>query len=607
MAHVFDQESPEVQVLAYVISRFAVHTEAQVLHPAAMLDLRAQLRFLVSEGRNVDAARLWASALEIQHYPPPPPLLDGLPAGLPPIRTVPCVVMDCARCAQSRGGFQLPFVGTFTHAAAIVRPGSDPAQAWSAYHACRSYLSPGDITALHSGLWPTDLLPNHLYALFSRVAEQTHPRAASSAELWIVFRRWQAGRRVWIEPGVEVPSWEAAREDERSRAHRTIWLWLGAVAYGPGLLPAACHSCGVPTVFRCRRCDAAACGDCLDRCIRSGPGAVFGGGDPPGLESHSCSASAVARPSRSSSTAAGDGDSQPGPSSGLFGEGTPVEVRVEAWRRAFGLADDEEFAYVFMSAEEAQRQAGAEIAAKWREVRERVDEGKALAFAHEAAQAGAAAAGETPEGGSTARGSGSSPAPKIKAMPKAFRTPPAPDPTEAENQAVFDNLAGRRSREEEWLRILSAIARTLLAGHNVLLHCLAGRHRAATTGVACRAVLAGETQEEANQAILRVRQIEVDRAIQQDRSLGSWLAGAVRNTRVPPTPVQPRGYIATASSHLHLESPEEGVPICKHKQGIERRRLANPQRTTSKLEAIGWERPICEGCFSRASSKYFPV
>ncbi|CAE7417062.1 clpC [Symbiodinium sp. CCMP2592] len=188
--------------------------------------------------------------------------------------------------------------------------------------------------------------------------------------------------------------------------------------------------------------------------------------------------------------------------------------------------------------------------------------------------------------------------------PRAFRTPPAPDPTEAENQAVFDNLAGR---EEEWLRIFSAVARTLLAGHNVLLHCMAGRHRAATTGVACRAVLAGETQEEANQAILRVRQIEVDRAIQQDRSLGPWLAGAVRNTRVPPTPVQPRGYIATASSHLHLESPEEGVPICKHKQGIERRRLANPQRTTSKLEAIGWERPICEGCFSRASSKYFPV
>ncbi|CAE7197794.1 clpC [Symbiodinium sp. CCMP2592] len=120
---------------------------------------------------------------------------------------------------------------------------------------------------------------------------------------------------------------------------------------------------------------------------RRGPGFLSGGGDPPLL-----AAAMAGVYAQQSLEAAGDGDSQPGPSSGLFGEGTPVEVRVDAWRRAFGLADDEEFAYVFMSAEEAQRQAGAEIAAKWREVRERVDEGKALAFAHEAAQAGAAAA-----------------------------------------------------------------------------------------------------------------------------------------------------------------------------------------------------------------------
>ncbi|CAE6956816.1 JNK [Symbiodinium sp. CCMP2592] len=170
-----------------------------------------------NDGTGVPLA-FWASALEIQHCPPPPPLLDGLPAGMPPIRTVPCVVLDCARCAQNRRGFQMPFVGTFTHAAAIVRPGRDPAQAWSDCHTDRSYLSEADITALHSGLWPTDLLPNHLHALLARVAEQTHPRAVTWAELWVIFRRWQAGNRVWIEPGRGVPSWEAGREDPRARA-----------------------------------------------------------------------------------------------------------------------------------------------------------------------------------------------------------------------------------------------------------------------------------------------------------------------------------------------------------------------------------------------------
>ncbi|CAE7752814.1 unnamed protein product [Symbiodinium sp. CCMP2592] len=1240
MAHVFDQESPEV--LAYVISRFAVHTEAQVLHPAAMLDLRAQLRFLVSEGRNVDAARLWASALEIQHYPPPPPLLDGLPAGLPPIRTVPCVVTDCARCAQSRGGFQLPFVGTFTHAAAIVRPGSDPAQAWSAYHACRSYLSPGDITALHSGLWPTDLLPNHLYALFSRVAEQTHPRAASSAELWIVFRRlpgrmkdhgrtgpsgcglgpWLTGRDYCQQPATAAGCQRSsAVGGVTQRLVETAWaaafgasdggrFWKGRSLYYDRQEPtAAAETAGI---FLYRGVDLGLSSPVATRPVLSRTPALLL--PLPGLRDQlpRRQEMAIASPARLPDSS---------------GEGTPVEVRVEAWRRAFGLADDEEFAYVFMSAEEAQRQAGAEIAAKWREVRERVDEGKALAFAHEAAQAGAAAAKpstkprpplprrraavpkaplqartpveraalETPlveeladlwvdakvqrpsgelnagrqaewenfvrrraakvcseaevatikkavvslrelqhfqvargrdgleevdtldldafifssaaphravaglrwaakqaelawkipdaprtdqrrkprderqatlaeppmlvhlekviedrcimgdprwtamlgqwmqasscmryahlrrsevlritgstvhafcnkgkqgrlrqgfyfaipaafasgwnwtepwkeafealpkgrrsqcglcfdargfswslrestlavqaaftdvvanpeeltsyswrrlgpsvamlaqlspgesnalgdwqdrvsdqrsampvhysglrykesvrvkhlvwaymgelrpyptwdavtpqdvaehttlaqslcdsqvradkellwqgpafaahkpkkftmrlaaplarkslagpvlplaklrskrraepkavasssarpssaaaevpapgspmppyigrhktsqnfkdgalppsspqtesaagsmrpwtaaprnmaylpamsspdnrlsqrllpdgvqpthrpkvmaarlqkEGGArcdvapplplasppgalpwgagsgvgprrespaparrvdtaaaTGWGSGSSPAPKIKAMPKAFRTPPAPDPTEAENQAVFDNLAGRRPVQRPtciWESpaggrlFLSGLPLRETSGQFPTIHlqitCM-DRTPEQRGGIALcsRNLLFNvsarqsreeewlrETQEEANQAILRVRQIEVDRAIQQDRSLGSWLAGAVRNTRVPPTPVQPRGYIATASSHLHLESPEEGVPICKQKQGIERRRLANPQRTTSKLEAIGWERPICEGCFSRASSKYFPV
>ena len=47
----------------------------------------------------------------------------------------------------------------------------------------------------------------------------------------------------------------------------------------------------------------------------------------------------------------------------------------------FALTADADFAYVFMSCEEAAREAGAEVAAAWRSVRETADENAALAFA----------------------------------------------------------------------------------------------------------------------------------------------------------------------------------------------------------------------------------
>ena len=58
--------------MEYAIARLAVHTNEQVLHPAAMLDYRARLRKLVAAGASYEAALLWGSALEVQHVPPIP-------------------------------------------------------------------------------------------------------------------------------------------------------------------------------------------------------------------------------------------------------------------------------------------------------------------------------------------------------------------------------------------------------------------------------------------------------------------------------------------------------------------------------------------------------
>ena len=42
-------------------------------------------------------------------------------------------------------------------------------------------------------------------------------------------------------------------------------------------------------------------------------------------------------------------------SSGLFGEESSAEVRGATWRKAFALTADADFAYVFMSCEQAAR------------------------------------------------------------------------------------------------------------------------------------------------------------------------------------------------------------------------------------------------------------
>ena len=63
----------------------AHHTAMPVLAPAACQDWRHQLHLYHQQGDTVRAMFLWASAIEVQHFPPPP----GQRGGLPPVRAVP--------------------------------------------------------------------------------------------------------------------------------------------------------------------------------------------------------------------------------------------------------------------------------------------------------------------------------------------------------------------------------------------------------------------------------------------------------------------------------------------------------------------------------------
>ena len=111
--------------------------------------------------------------------------------------------LQCAPCPARRWvasegrGFRFPFVGTYTRSSVVVA-----AHAWEDFHSHKvPRLAAVDVLNLASGLWPTDLLP-------APCGSQSHPRGATPAQLWVVWRQWQQGRQAWREPAYEaVPSW----------------------------------------------------------------------------------------------------------------------------------------------------------------------------------------------------------------------------------------------------------------------------------------------------------------------------------------------------------------------------------------------------------------
>ena len=181
----------------------ALHTMCQMLSPASCSDFRARFHELFAPGEDQGALALWASCVEIQHFPPMPDREPEYP-GLPPVRVRPCTQSPCARCEGRRGGYQFLFIGPHCRAAVLVTSGDDPARAWARYHDDRTRLTRLQVAEAWSTLYPEQVLPLHADRLLQVVGRQAHPRAATLKDTWWVWRAWHAGH---YEPAFEaVPS-----------------------------------------------------------------------------------------------------------------------------------------------------------------------------------------------------------------------------------------------------------------------------------------------------------------------------------------------------------------------------------------------------------------
>ena len=202
----------------------AVHTDRPTLATAAYMDWSAELRRLHELRHGREVLLHWCHAVEIQHFPPHFDRMPELPGVLPPVRVAACVAANCARCEAGRGGFQFPWIGTFTRRDVLVEAGIPPQVAWARVSACSACLSAEEVRQASSDLTVDDV------AVLADQQERGNPRLATADDLWQVWRTWQRGERRWREPAYEpVAGRETAIRDPVARAGRTLWFWLGSI------------------------------------------------------------------------------------------------------------------------------------------------------------------------------------------------------------------------------------------------------------------------------------------------------------------------------------------------------------------------------------------
>ena len=238
----------------------AVHTDVQVLHPAAMQDFLQRMRQLLDGGDQAEAEVLWDSTFEVVHMPPPfNPIKEF--GSLPPLRRVPCTREGCQRCAHQLGGYQFPWVGTWARSSVAVRPGTSPEQAWMDYHSWPETIDLLAVERLASGYKLEDFVPRQWDALVAHCSDV--PGCATVQDLYEAFRGWQLGHELWRDPHAALPARALAIGNRRHRSQRALAAWMDALLVDTEhFLPAACCKCGGTTRRICAECRVASCWEC---------------------------------------------------------------------------------------------------------------------------------------------------------------------------------------------------------------------------------------------------------------------------------------------------------------------------------------------------------
>ena len=174
------------------------------------MDWSAELRRLHELRHGREVLLHWCHAVEIQYFPPHFDRMPELPGVLPPVRVAACVAANCARCEAGRGGFQFPWIGTFTRRDVLVEAGIPPQVAWARVSACSNAFQ------LRRCVRPRP------------ASRLTMWRRATSIDWW---RCWQTSRsgatRVWLQPMIFGKCGGHGNEASGAGGNRHMSPWQG--------------------------------------------------------------------------------------------------------------------------------------------------------------------------------------------------------------------------------------------------------------------------------------------------------------------------------------------------------------------------------------------
>ena len=125
-------------------------------------------------------------------------------------------------------------------------------------------------------------------------------------------------------------------------------------------------------------------------------------------------------------------------------------------------------------------------------------------------------------------------------------------------------IAHADRRQEDWDRVWPLVRRSLYHGDVVIVHCMAGRHRAALAAAMWLAMLKGISLADAAGEIRRCHDLEITKTL-QDRKLAGWVHQALASSSSGASEPECAGFMATARSQVHI-STAKGYPLCQHKQ-----------------------------------------
>ena len=236
----------------------AFHCGQLLLSAATFADFQEEVLARLRVGRVDDARELWGSVVEIVHKPfPMAPLVQ--PPGLPLLRQMPCTLEGCQRCRDGRGGFNFPWIGTWTRRACIAEGESNPASAWERLDRCDEKLDLIAAAGFSNRLTADAMSPPCMEVLLERATGG--PGFASRVDVLDCWRAYRLGHQAWFDPK-PTPGRETAQTNPRARAQRTLCLWMEEAWDTSGPLPRACRICGTPSTRVCRECWGCCCQDC---------------------------------------------------------------------------------------------------------------------------------------------------------------------------------------------------------------------------------------------------------------------------------------------------------------------------------------------------------